>query len=63
MQKHLKGKLIFMVDNKKYHLNFERYYLSDQIERVKVFARKTLLVTSAIIWIEPLIFDTFIIEN
>ena len=44
MQQDAKGKLFFCFDQKKYNLNFQRYYLSNQIERIKVYGKKSELL-------------------
>lgn len=43
MKEEAKGELIFTLD-KVYKLKFERYYLSDQIERIKVFGKTSELL-------------------
>lgn len=35
------GDLWFTADTTRYRLKFERYYLSEQIERIKVYGKKT----------------------
>lgn len=40
MDNGITGKLKFQVDRTTYTLSFERYYLSDQIEKVKVFGKE-----------------------
>lgn len=39
MENNISGKIQIQVDKTKYNLNFERYYLSDQIERIRVFGK------------------------
>jgi hypothetical protein len=41
MENGITGELFFRVDNTRYTLHFERYYISNQIERIKVFGKKT----------------------
>jgi hypothetical protein len=41
IENNIEGKIVFNHDGTKYTLRYQRYYLSSQVERVKVFGKST----------------------